>query len=173
MPSRRSFIKHSGAALLATASVPAFSSKVTISEIEAAAKPKAHLSAAAFAMEEDFWSMIREAYSVSPAIINLNNGGVSPQTMHVQEMQYKYIQMSNEAPSYYMWHVLDQGREPLRLKLADLAGCSAEEIAINRNATEALETVIFGLNLKAGDEVILTKQDYPNRLHAWEQREKR
>ncbi|MEP7127726.1 MAG: aminotransferase class V-fold PLP-dependent enzyme [Chitinophagales bacterium] len=173
MPSRRNFIRQSSAALLATASVPAFSSKVTISEIEAAAKPKAHLSAAAFAMDEDFWSMIREAYSVSPAIINLNNGGVSPQTMHVQEMQYKYIQMSNEAPSYYMWHVLDQGREPLRLKLADLAGCSAEEIAINRNATEALETVIFGLNLKAGDEVILTKQDYPNMVHAWEQREKR
>ena len=72
-----------------------------------------------------------------------------------------------------MWHVLDLGREPLRQKLADLAGCSAEEIAINRNATEALETVIFGMNLKAGDEVILTKQDYPNMIHAWEQREQR
>ena len=57
--------------------------------------------------------------------------------------------MCNEAPSYYMWRVLDQGREPLRKNLARLAGCSPEEIAIHRNASEALETVIFGLPLKA------------------------
>jgi len=69
-----------------------------------------------------------------------------------------------------MWRILDQGREPLRYKLASLAGCSQEEIAINRNATEALNTVIFGLNLKAGDEVIGTKQDYPNMINAWKQR---
>ncbi|MEO6168154.1 MAG: aminotransferase class V-fold PLP-dependent enzyme [Chitinophagales bacterium] len=173
MSSRRRFLKQSGTALLASVSVPAFSSNVSLNEITAAMKPHAHLSAEDFAMEEDFWALIREAYTVSATIINLNNGGVSPQTRHVQEMQYKYIQMSNEAPSYYMWHVLDQGREPLRQKLADLAGCDPEEIAINRNATEALETVIFGLNLKAGDEVILTKQDYPNMIHAWEQRKQR
>ncbi len=54
-----------------------------------------------------------------------------------------------------------------------MAGCSTEEIAINRNATEALNTVIFGLDLKAGDEVIGTKQDYPNMIQAWKQREMR
>ena len=59
------------------------------------------------------------------------------------------------------------------MKLADMAGCSPEEIAINRNTTEAMNTVIFGLNLKAGDEVIVAKQDYPNLLNAWKQREKR
>jgi len=72
-----------------------------------------------------------------------------------------------------MWQILDQGREPLREKLAGLAGCDKEEVAINRNATEGLNTVIFGLNLKAGDEVVLTKQDYPNMINAWKQREKR
>jgi selenocysteine lyase/cysteine desulfurase len=72
-----------------------------------------------------------------------------------------------------MWQILDQGREPLRLKLAELCGCSPEEIAINRNSTEGLNTVIFGLNLKAGDEIVLTKQDYPNMINAWKQREKR
>lgn len=59
------------------------------------------------------------------------------------------------------------------MRLADLAGCDTDEIAINRNATEGLNTIIFGLNLKAGDEVIVTKQDYPNMLNAWKQREKR
>lgn len=120
--------------------------------------------------EEEFWMQIRQAYSVSPSIINLNNGGVSPQPRVVQEAVEYYNRMSNEAPSYYMWRILDQGREPLREKMATIAGCSAEEIAFNRNSSEALETIIFGLHLKAGDEVVLTKQDYPNMINAYKQR---
>jgi selenocysteine lyase/cysteine desulfurase len=122
------------------------------------------------ASDEDFWSWVREAYTVSPGLINLNNGGVSPQPRTVQEAMIRYYQMSNEGPSYYMWRILDKGREALRAKLAALAGCSPDELAINRNASEALETVIFGLPLKAGDEVVLTKQDYPNMINAWKQR---
>lgn len=123
--------------------------------------------------DEDFWGWIREAYTVSPNIMNLNNGGVAPQPKVVQDAHIRYYQYANEAPSYYMWQILDQGREPLREKLALLAGCDKEEVAINRNATEGLNTVIFGLNLKPGDEVVLTKQDYPNMINAWKQREKR
>jgi len=123
--------------------------------------------------DEDFWAWIREAYTVSPNIINLNNGGVAPQPKVVQDAHIRYYQYANEAPSYYMWQILDQGREPLREKLALLCGCDKEEVAINRNSTEGLNTVIFGLNLKAGDEVVLTKQDYPNMINAWKQREKR
>jgi len=126
-----------------------------------------------FASDEDLWAWVREAYTVSPNIINLNNGGVAPQPKVVQDAHIRYYQYSNEAPSYYMWQILDQGREPLREKLAGLCGCDKEEIAINRNSTEGLNTVIFGLNLKAGDEVVLSKQDYPNMINAWKQREKR
>ncbi len=70
-----------------------------------------------------------------------------------------------------MWRIIDQGREPLRENLAALAGCSKEEIAINRNSSEGLETIIFGLPLKRGDEVVAAKQDYPNVINAWKQRE--
>ncbi|WP_315816845.1 aminotransferase class V-fold PLP-dependent enzyme [Paraflavitalea speifideaquila] len=65
------------------------------------------------------------------------------------------------------------GKGALAKNLALLAGCSPEEIAIHRNASEALENVIFGLQLKAGDEVVLSKQDYPNMMNAWKQRELR
>jgi len=123
--------------------------------------------------KEDYWGFIQQAYSVSPNVINLNNGGVSPQPIVVQDALDRYNRLSNEAPTYYMWRSLDEGRESVRMKLADLAGCSPEEIAINRNASEALETIIFGLNLQRGDEVVLTKQDYPNVINAWKQREKR
>jgi selenocysteine lyase/cysteine desulfurase len=132
-----------------------------------------NMSIGAGAEDEDFWSYIRESYTVSPNLINLNNGGVSPQPKVVQDAHIRFYQYSNEAPSYYMWRILDAGREALRAKLADLAGVSPDELAINRNATEGLNNIIFGLNLKAGDEVVLSKYDYPNMTNAWKQREKR
>ena len=123
--------------------------------------------------DEQFWYQIKTMYSSSPGILNLNNGGVSPQPLIVQEAHERYNKMCNEAPSYYMWRILDQGREPLRQRLADLAGVSNEEVSICRNASEALETVIFGLKLQRGDAVVLSKLDYPNMMNAWKQREMR
>ena len=125
------------------------------------------------AIEEDFWFYVQQSFTVSPSLINLNNGGVSPAPKTVQEAMKRYFDYSNEAPSYYMWRILDQGREPLRKNLANVAGCSPEEIAINRNSSEGLETIIFGLQLKAGDEVVASLQDYPNMINAYKQREMR
>jgi selenocysteine lyase/cysteine desulfurase len=122
---------------------------------------------------DDFWAWVQDSYTESPSLINLNNGGVSPQPKSVQEVFEHYNRMCNEAPSYYMWRILDKGRESLRTKLAELAGCSSEEITVNRNTTEALGTVVFGLNLKKGDEVVLSKYDYPNMMNALKQREQR
>ncbi|MBX2953354.1 MAG: aminotransferase class V-fold PLP-dependent enzyme [Leadbetterella sp.] len=128
---------------------------------------------AVLATDEDYWAQVGQAYTTSPQIINLNNGGVSPSPQIVQDAVERYNRYANEAPTYYMWRIMDQGREPLRENLATYAGCSAEEIAINRNATEALDTIIMGLPLEKGDEVVMTRYDYPNMLHAWRQRELR
>lgn len=123
--------------------------------------------------DDDFWRQIRLAYGASPTLINLNNGGVSPAPRATMDALDYYNRMCNEAPSYYMWRVLDQDREPLRESLAILGGAETDEVAINRNATEALNSVIFGLDFQPGDEVVLSKYDYPNMIHAWKQREKR
>ncbi len=172
MEPRRKFIQKVG--LLAGA----FSTNHLFNQLHAAtweeaAKKIAGHSPEAAAADEDYWSVIQQSYTVNSNLIILNNGGVSPSPRVVQEAVERYNTLSNEGPSYYMWRILDQGREPLRAKLAELAGCSPEEIAVNRNATEALNTVIFGLDLKAGDEVIGTKQDYPNMINAWRQRAER
>ena len=168
---RRSFLKM-------TALAGAFSSNSLFRQAHAegwedAARSVNHLDASEVAQNEDYWSVIQRGYSVSTQIINLNNGGVSPSPIVVQQAVERYNQMTNEGPSYYMWQILDQGREPLRQKLALLAGTSAEEIAINRNSTEALNTIIYGIPLKAGDEVVGTKQDYPNMMNAYRQRAER
>jgi selenocysteine lyase/cysteine desulfurase len=123
--------------------------------------------------DDELWARMAQAYTVSPNILNLNNGGVSPQPKVVQDAVDRYYHLSNEAPTYYMWQILDKGREAVRRKLSDLAGSLPDEIAINRNATEALATVTWGLSLDKGDEIVMTKQDYPNMIHAWKQRELR
>ncbi|MGQ9819107.1 MAG: aminotransferase class V-fold PLP-dependent enzyme [Candidatus Kapaibacteriales bacterium] len=121
----------------------------------------------------DFWSLINQSFTISKTILNLNNGGVSPQPKIVQDTFEYYNRLANEGPAYFMWRILDQGREPLRQRLSIFAGCSPEEIAINRNTTEGMNTIIFGLKLNRGDEVVLAKQDYPNVINAWKFREAR
>lgn len=132
-----------------------------------------HRAPEQLAGDEVFWTSIQQAFTVNPEIINLNNGGVSPSPKVVQDAMKHYFDISEGGPSYYMWRILDQGREPLRKELARISGCSPEEVAIQRNASEALETVIFGLPLKTGDEVVVCKFDYPNCINAWKQRELR
>lgn len=169
---RRRFLQRAGifsaTAFLSSLTQPAWSRN-----LDAALRNAEGVSPDELATEEDFWYYIQQSFTVSPSLINLNNGGVSPAPKTVQDAMKRYYDLSNEAPSYYMWRVLDQGREPLRKNLAKMAGCSPEEIAINRNSSEGLETVIFGLQLKAGDEVVLSKQDYPNIINAYKQRELR
>ena len=172
MANRRNFVKQIG--LLAGAfSANSLFNQAHAAEFEHLNLLKQDISAKDLAMDEDYWSVIQQGYTTSPSLINLNNGGVSPIPRIVQEAVERFNKMTNEGPSYYMWRILDQGREPLRYKLAQLAGADPEEIAINRNATEALNTVIFGLNLSKGDEVLGTKQDYPNMINAWKQRAQR
>lgn len=137
---------------------------------ERASARVSHLTPEQVAADEDYWATIQQAYTVNPSIINLNNGGVSPAPTVVQRALDRYNALCNEGPSYFMWRILDAGREPLREKLAALAGCLPDEIAINRNATEALNTIIYGITLNRGDEIIGSIFDYPNMMHAYEQR---
>lgn len=169
---RRSFI-HKAGLFSATAFLSSLVKPAWSRNLETALQNASGISAEELATEEDFWYYIQQSFTVSTGIINLNNGGVSPAPKTVQDAMKRYYDYCNEAPSYYMWRILDQGREPLRKNLAKLAGCDAEEIAINRNSSEGLETVIFGLQLKPGDEVVAAKQDYPNMINAYKQREKR
>lgn len=169
---RRNFLQKVGA-LSATAFLSSLTQPAWSRNLQKALSDAEGISAGDLASEEDFWYYIQQAFTVSPGIINLNNGGVSPAPKTVQEAMKRYYDYCNEAPSYYMWRILDQGREPLRKNMAKLSGCDTEEVAINRNSSEGLETIIFGLQLKAGDEVVAAKQDYPNMVNAYKQREQR
>jgi selenocysteine lyase/cysteine desulfurase len=125
------------------------------------------------ARDEDFWREIQSAFTLDRNIINLNNGGVSPSPRVVQESMRRSLEFSNIAPARTMWAVLEPEVENVRQKLAADFGCDPEEMAITRNASESLENVQQGLDLKAGDEVLTTDQDYPRMITTWKQRERR
>jgi selenocysteine lyase/cysteine desulfurase len=167
---RRSFMKKAGA-LVGAFSMNSLFNQLHASEWQSIEARYNDFSAEEMATNEDYWSVIQQGYSASSSpIIILNNGGVSPSPIVVQQAVERFNQMTNQGPSYYMWQILDQGRESLRESLAKLGGCYPEEVAINRNATEALVTIIYGLDLKKGDEIIGSTQDYPNMMQAWKQR---
>src|ERR1700752_3157368 len=172
MKTRRDFLLLAGKGLgLATLAVPTLDS--LLKDIEAATRNVAHLSPEQVAMDEDYWSIIQNSFTVTRGIINLNNGGVSPSPRIVTEALVRYIWQQEDATAYTMWQILEPQSETIRTGLAELFGCDGEEIAITRNASESLEILLMGMNLKPGDEILTTTQDYPRMLTTLRQREKR
>lgn len=125
------------------------------------------------ASDEDFWATIRMAYDVERTVVNLNNGGVAPAPRSVIEAQRRGIEFTNELPARNLWQTLEPRTEGVRIGLARLYGADPEEIAVMRNASEALQTIQLGMNLRAGDEVITTEHDYPRMITTWQQRARR
>lgn len=130
-------------------------------------------TAAETARDEAFWYEIQQAFSLDRNIVNFNNGGCSPSPRVVQGALRRYLELSNQAPSYYMWRQLEPEVENVRIRLARAFGCQPEEMAITRNASEALEICLFGLDFTPGDEVLTTDQDYPRMITTLQQRERR
>lgn len=128
---------------------------------------------AELASDEAFWSKVYDCYPKRNQVINLNNGAVSSSPLVVQQAFTTYYTLLNQAPSYYMWKVMDMGKELIRQGIAHLIGADADEVAMLRNTTESLNNIIFGIPLQAGDEVILSKQDYSKAVSSWKQRELR
>lgn len=173
MTQRRSFIKKS-LSLAGAFSFSTLAGKAIAEDISGALLDLNKLQPSEAADDEDLWERIAQAYTVSANLINLNNAGVSPQPKIVQDALDRFYRFSNDAPTHFMWNILDnKGREMTRRKLAELAGTSPEVLAINRNTTEALATVAYGLALSKGDEIVMTRHDYPNMIQAWKQKEMR
>jgi selenocysteine lyase/cysteine desulfurase len=122
--------------------------------------------------DEFYWREIQQAYAPDRTLINLNNGHHSPSPRVVQEALKRYLDYENQDPVYYAG-LINGNIERVRRALAAEFGCDPEELAITRNASESLQIVQDGLDLKPGDQVITTHQDYPRMLTTWDQRARR
>src|SRR5664279_444610 len=126
--------------------------------------------ASAIADDEEYWSQIQRAFDTDRTMINLNNGGISPCPTHVLDQLIRDQHFVNELPVENMWRTLEPRMESTRRDLAKDFGCDPEEMAVVRNASEANEIMIFGLDLQKGDEVIVTNQNYGRMITSWQQR---
>ncbi len=168
MLDRRSFMS----AVAGLVPAPAFAATAVRRLVEAEAIA-AGRPAAALADDEEYWTQIQRAFDLDRTMLNFNNGGCSPAPTHVLEQMLRDLRFSNELPVHHMWTVLEPRLESVRRDLAHDFGCDPEELAIVRNASEANETVILGLDLQRGDEVIVSNQNYGRMLTTWDQRVRR
>jgi selenocysteine lyase/cysteine desulfurase len=169
MPSRRDFVQ---SLLAASTALPALKND-GVARIRRTARAAEGRSPAAMAEDEDFWREIQDAFDIDRALVNLNNGGVAPSPRVVHQALLRYLTVSNQAPAMTMWGWIEPEIESVRRRLAASFGCDPEEMAITRNASEALEIVQLGIHLERGDEVLTTTQDYPRMITTWKQRERR
>jgi len=143
-----------------------------LERILAAGRDTADLSPVEVAADEDFWFEVQQAFTEDRNFINLNNGTVQNGLRIVQEAARRHSDFTGNAA----WHsmaILGKEIESCRRRLASHLGCDPEELVICRGGTEAGQIPIMGIDLKRGDEVVITNQDYPRLLSAWRQRQKR
>jgi isopenicillin-N epimerase len=169
MTTRRGFLR---SLVAATATVPVLKNDA-LARVVGANRAVLGRSAGDVAQDEDYWQTIQQAFDIDRGLINLNNGGVAPSPRVVQQAFERYLAVSNQAPAITMWGWIEPEIESVRRRLAASFGCDPDEMAITRNASEALEIVQLGLPLERGDEVLTTTQDYPRMITTWKQRERR
>jgi len=165
MWSRRSFLRIAGGAAFAVR--PAGIAQVKAATAAVSERPPEDVAA-----DETYWREIQFAFTLDRTIINLNNGNQCPAPTVVHEACKRYMDWSNQAPVYHRG-LIEKNIETARRRLAAEFGADPEEIAITRNASESLQIAQNGIDLKPGDEVITTEQDYPRMLTTWDQRARR
>ncbi len=119
-----------------------------------------HLDLAEVAADEDFWMKVRGDFDLKPDYINLENGYYCFMPKQTMERQIEHLRSVNYEGSYYMRTVRRDNKKKVANKVAEIVGCSADEVVITRNTTESLDLIIGGMHWNAGDEAVMAEQDY-------------
>ncbi len=144
-----------------------------LATLESLISKVSHLPSVEVAKDEDFWASIRGGYKLKPDYINLENGYYCFLPEETLANLIRHIREINYQGSYYMRTVQWDNKKAVAAKLANLGGCSPEELIITRNATESLDMIIGGMDWKAGDEAVMAEQDYGAMLEMFKQIAKR
>lgn len=126
--------------------------------------------------EEAYWTQIRKLFLIPEDEVYLNNGTVGSSPVPVLRAVFEGYRDSErlaqaDPEDYPIWGYAawNEYRDPL----AEFIGCKRDELALLRNATEANSYIANGIDLKAGDEVVITDQEHPGGEHPWDLRAKR
>ena len=121
----------------------------------------------------DFWDQIRTAYKLKPDYINLENGYYCFLPEETLENYIKHLREVNYQASSYMRTVQWDNKVKSAAMVAELVGASPDEVVLTRNTTESIDLIISGYPWKAGDEAIVSNQDYGSLLNMFELAERR
>ena len=158
---KRSFIK--------TATLSGIGSAMGMDALASLFDAKKNVSATALAADDAFWKNIRNQYILKPDYINLENGFYNFIPQPTLEKYIEHIRHINFHGSHYMRTVQRDNKKRMAAKLAEVAGCSPDELIITRNTTESLDLIIAGQDWKAGDEALMAIQDYGAMLDMFDQ----
>jgi selenocysteine lyase/cysteine desulfurase len=120
-----------------------------------------------------FWNMVKAQFPLDPSLIYLNAANVCPASRPVLDRHAAFLRDFHANPSFQNRDKYAPLREALRRKLGAMFRVSADEIAITRNTSEGSNLIVHGLDLKPGDEVIVTDHNHPSNLDSWKVRARR
>jgi isopenicillin-N epimerase len=123
--------------------------------------------------DERFWAAVREQFVMPPGLTMLNAANLCPSSAPVLETLYRMTKDMDQDPSQDNRVKLGDGRETTRSLLAEFLRVTPEEIVITRNTSESNNLVSTGIDLKPGDEVLLTADNHPSNHTAWQEKAKR
>ncbi len=122
---------------------------------------------------EAFWKNVRDQFVMPPDLGVLNAANLCPASRPVLEALKRESDSVDHDPSAQNRARLTGEKENTRTALAAFLRVTSEEIVITRNTSEANNMVSSGLDLKAGDEVIVFADNHPSNLTAWNEKAKR
>jgi selenocysteine lyase/cysteine desulfurase len=119
-----------------------------------------------------YWDGIRNQYLFEDGLVMMNNGTVGPMPKPVFHTLMRYFKLQTTNP-YDVYNYLPSFREGTRAKLAAFIHATPEEVVLTHNTTEGLNFVAAGLDMKEGDEVVVSNMEHPGASYPWKLKEKR
>lgn len=162
--SRRRFMRRLAGGVAAVSLYPAMDAVAS----EAQFLSKARESTTAVSVDESFWQLVKEQFTINPRLTVLNAANLCPSPHTVRERLFQLSDDLNRDVSFQNRSKFGELREEARRKIADYIGASEDEIAIVRNTSEANSIIVGGFDHAAGDEVIVFDQNHPTNSVAWD-----
>ena len=119
-----------------------------------------------------YWEELRKHFAFENRFIMMNNGTCGPMPKPVFHALMKAFQTQVSNP-YDVYNYLPSFSAAVRSKLAAFVHADPDEVALVSNTTEGINLVVNGLDMKEGDEVLVTSLEHPGHINPWRLKEKR
>ena len=130
-------------------------------------------AAAAAPSQERYWDLVRLQFPLEDGLTYLNAANICPASRLVLDRYQRFLLDFHSNPSFQNREKYKPAYEQLRAKLAAMLTAAPDEIAITRNTSEGSAMIVKGIDLKRGDEIVITEHNHPSNNDAWKMRARR